>query len=106
MSVSLILVTTVSSMIPPWSLVTTLRVPVPSFKLLMSPTTMRSVNATASFPLIEEPSMCETSKILAAERQCLVASIMLSPYWMGMLCPAKGTCRVGMWGVRLGFRAY
>jgi hypothetical protein len=42
-----------------------------------------------------DPSMCDTSKMLAAERQCLVASMMESLYWMGMECPAKGTCVYG-----------
>ena len=92
MSWSFTLVTTVSSMMPPDSLVTTLRVPVPSFNPAMSPTTMCWVKATASLPRMEEPSMWETSKMLAFVRQCLVASMMESLYWMGMEWPAKGTC--------------
>ena len=57
MSSSFTLVTTVSSMMPPFSLVTTDRVPVPFFKPAMSPTTMDSVNATASLPRMDDPSM-------------------------------------------------
>ena len=79
-SSSLTLVTTVSSMIPPFSFVTTESVPVPFLSALMSPTTMRSVNAMASLPRMLDPSMCDTSKMLAAERQCLVASMMESLY--------------------------
>ena len=35
--------------------------------------------------------MWETSNREASERQCLVESMMLSLYWMGISQPAKGT---------------
>ena len=56
-SSSFTLVTTVSSMMPPLSLVTTERVPVPFFRPRMSPTTMDSTNSIASLPRMDEPSM-------------------------------------------------
>ena len=56
-----------------------------------SPTTSVSRNATASLPSSVSPHMCETSKSEARDLQCLVASMMESPYWMGMDHPAKGT---------------
>ena len=37
------------------------------------------------------PHMCETSKRDPFSLQCLVASMMESLYWMGMLHPANGT---------------
>ena len=78
-------------MIPPFSFVNTESEPDPTGIPCTSPTTSVSKNATASFPSSERPHMWETSKSEARDLQCLVASMMESPYWMGMDQPAKGT---------------
>ena len=83
-------------MIPPLSFVNTDSEPEPTGIPRTSPTTRVSRNATASLPSSVRPHMWDTSKSEACDRQCLVASMMESPYWIGIDHPAKGTILPGV----------
>lgn len=89
------LVMTVSSMMPPFSLVNTLRVPVPLSSAAMSPTTRVSKKEMASLPCSVRPHMCETSKREALLRHHLDESMIESLYCIGIDHPAKGTILPG-----------
>ena len=51
----------------------------------------REVNQWQHCTLSVRPHMWETSKREPFSRQCFVASMMESLYWIGMAQPAKGT---------------